>query len=36
MGALARPTTPEVAQAYALKQYEVLGQIIKTAKVPIN
>ena len=36
MGTIARPTTPDEAQAYALKQYEVLGQIIKTAKVPIN
>ena len=36
MGAVGRPTTPEEAQAYALKQYEALGQIIKTAKVPIN
>jgi tripartite-type tricarboxylate transporter receptor subunit TctC len=36
MGAAARPTTPEAAQAFVSKQYETLGEIIKTAKVPIN
>ena len=36
MGASARPTTPEAAQAFVLKQYETLGEIIRLAKVPIN
>lgn len=36
MGSVARPITPEEAQAYALKEYESLGKIIKIAKVPTN
>ena len=36
MGSVARPTSPEEAQAYALKEYATLGEIISAAKVPIN
>ena len=36
MGSVGRPMTPEEAQAYVLKEYETLGKIIKTAKVPTN
>ena len=36
MGSVARPMTPEEAQAYALKEYNTLGKIITAAKVPIN
>ena len=36
MGSVARPTTPEQAQAYALKEYEALGKLIASAKIPTN
>lgn len=36
MGAVARPMTPEAAQAYALKEYDALGKVIVAAKVPVN
>jgi tripartite-type tricarboxylate transporter receptor subunit TctC len=36
MGAVGRPTTPEAAQAYALKEFETLGKVIKAARVPVN
>ena len=36
MGSVARPTSPEEAQAYVLKEHMKLGNIIKAAKVPIN
>ena len=36
MGSVGRPSTPEEAQAYVLKEYETLGEIIKTANIPTN
>jgi hypothetical protein len=33
---IARPITPEQAQAYALKEYETLGKVIASAKIPTN
>ncbi len=36
MGSLGRPTTPEEAQAYVLKDYETLGKLIKIANIPTN
>ena len=36
MGSVARPMSPDQAQAYVLKEHATLGNIIRTAKVPIN
>jgi len=36
MGSIGRPTTPEEAQAYVLKEYETLGKVIEIANIPSN
>jgi len=36
IGSSGRPTTPEEAQAYVLKEYETLGELIKIANIPTN
>ena len=36
MGSSGRPTTPEEAQAYVLKEYESLGKLIRIANIPTN
>jgi len=36
MGSIGRPTSPEEARAYVLKEYETLGKVIEIANIPSN